>query len=78
MHVHAGLKSVENQKRPSLKKLERTSGVHTKTDPPVFVWHYHLLGTKINIILIIYEIWNIVDLLLYDYHGWIKFPLLEI
>jgi hypothetical protein len=37
MHAHAGLKSAENQKQLSLKELERTSGVHIETDPPVFV-----------------------------------------
>jgi hypothetical protein len=40
----------------------------------IFLWLSYLiiyyvlsvLGTRINIILIIYEIWKIIDLLLYD------------
>ncbi len=50
MHSHAGLKSAENQKRPSLKELEWTSGIHTKTNPPVFVWQNVLDYPKIIII----------------------------
>jgi hypothetical protein len=36
MHAHAGLKSAENQKRPSQTTQTQKSSVHTGTGPRVF------------------------------------------